>query len=422
MKTRLTFAGGRVFQKVKLYFAGSALDALFLPVCLRLWRALSMVTLSDNQKSVNDKVNEGLASFAAARRKLPPLRFIKEVQFSAWKWREWDSECSAAARRVARLEAARKNGLVRKDISLHEGGRVFIYADMVKLKKSGVPGGVGGGSRGRVAGFSRQSRKRMIERLAQIRDPETRNGLFITLTFPDEVLTGLDGEGVVNWEFWHRCFDVFMRRFERKFPGAGAVWRLEMKRRLSGIWMGFLAPHFHSIIYLDEKFDGERLAWLRRWVAGNWFEVVGSGLEKHLKAGSGVEVLYGRAHASRYLSKYIAKVDFETLEVGRRWGSRGNLDARPLLVRRLSRQVGTELKRGVRLLLKSRGVDYAKRLAGSSSVVGWSAYGVGGCSRLAPRLQSSAVYRLLHQSILLARDHPKEFEENRGILNFSFAD
>jgi len=73
------------------------------------------------------------------------------------------------------------------------------------------------------------------------------------------------------------------------------------------------APHYHIILGLTYvPYD---------YIARIWYEIVGSGDEAHLAAGTRVEAIRSRNGVLYYASKYCAKVSGAPLEeTGRVWG------------------------------------------------------------------------------------------------------
>jgi hypothetical protein len=162
---------------------------------------------------------------------------------------------------------------------------------------------VGGGRRGDITTFSRQSRRRLMQAVAKVRRELVPT--FVTLTYP-AVYSSDPTE-------WKRHLKVFWQRMKRKFPTACFFWRLEFQKRG--------APHFHLLVWgVDYKS-------LLSWVPSAWYEVVASGDEKHLRAGTRVERLRSFRSALRYASKELAKVDQASADgyhgVGRWWGVYG---------------------------------------------------------------------------------------------------
>jgi hypothetical protein len=69
---------------------------------------------------------------------------------------------------------------------------------------------------------------------------------------------------------------------------------------------------------------------LKEEIAERWFRIVGSGDERHLRAGTGISAVRSRGQLFGNLSTYIRKLDQKTPpvgfeDVGRFWGSSRNL-------------------------------------------------------------------------------------------------
>jgi hypothetical protein len=176
----------------------------------------------------------------------------------------------------------------------------------VRLRGAAQPGNKGGGIRGKVCGFSRESRKRFLDFLNQVDKSAVNDALFVTLTYPDCFCT--------EPARWKRDLDVFLKRFNRKYPVAAVVWRMEFKVRQSGVNAGAVAPHFHLLVFGLPLLPKDLLS---RW----WYEVVDSGDPKHLQAGTQVARVHSRRGVLGYASKYISKVDEGcAFEGGRVWG------------------------------------------------------------------------------------------------------
>ena len=91
------------------------------------------------------------------------------------------------------------------------------------------------------------------------------------------------------------------------------MWVLEFQSRG--------APHYHVIVseFIPKEEIGER-----------WYRIVGSGDERHLRAGTGISAVRSKGQLYGYLSTYIKKLDQKTPpvgfeDVGRFWGSSRNL-------------------------------------------------------------------------------------------------
>ena len=156
--------------------------------------------------------------------------------------------------------------------------------------------------RGQITEFSDKSRNRLLFCAFNARVEWLG---FLTLTYPSEFPT--DGSIVRA----HR--NKFLIYLRRKYPFICYLWALEFQARG--------APHIHLLV--DQYID-------LQWLSETWYHIVGSGDEKHLRAGTQVEFVRGREHGASYLAKsYAAKktqkqVPVEYLNVGRFWGtSRG---------------------------------------------------------------------------------------------------
>lgn len=175
----------------------------------------------------------------------------------------------------------------------------------VSHEKYSIPQ-VGGGIRGSVTLFSRQSKKRLLNTLATIDRKE--KPLFVTATYPSEF--------PITAEVWKQDLENVYKRMARKFPGVSFIWKLEPQKRG--------APHFHLLVW------GVSLSKMRGFFFRAWYEVVGSGDEKHLHAGTEVdEVKTWRgvmAYAAKYMGKMFDKPELKQLgweEPGRFWGMKG---------------------------------------------------------------------------------------------------
>lgn len=273
---------------------------------------------------------------------------------------------------------------------------VEVYADVVKIKKTplgntrkiGVPNRKTS-TRGHVKNFSRKSRKRMIEQLAKLRNPN--NGFFFTMTYPDDVPH--------TPEKAKRDLAALRKRLLRRFPAAGGLWRIEIKPRLSGDHVGQLAPHFHVLVFGMPY----RQNLMRLWLQAAWSRIVYETSAPPRSVRTRADVIHSRKHAARYAAKYAAKEeplencnngeDFVTW--GRRWGYFGALDfAVAVTVTRSASQI-IELRRMVARWMRSRGSDYAQRVARANPHFGFSALGLGDLSAGHSNISASTIVRML---------------------------
>lgn len=256
-------------------------------------------------------------------------------------WSTWEKD--ARARRAAGLavlgcEEASKGspvtfsavvdpaeGLVSVPISPRPllAARVSICEGGLDVRRDGIsPRVMPDNPRGSVFGFSVKSRGRLIRLMMRLDWPslitskhaERVFGVFVTLTYPD-VFPG-------QWDRWKRDVDVITKRLVRDYAGFSCVWKLELKKRKSGTNAGAIAPHFHLLCWFPAGID---LAEFRQYISLAWFEVVGSGDGKHLRAGTQAKRCYGSpAKLMAYCSKYLAKDFASDTETGRVWGEIGS--------------------------------------------------------------------------------------------------
>jgi hypothetical protein len=187
---------------------------------------------------------------------------------------------------------------------------------------------LGGGRRGSVVGFSRASRKRLMDWYNRIDRVWRARALFITLTYPREFSS--------DWSDWKRDLDALVKRLRRRWPRSALVWRMELQRRG--------APHFHLLVWGIPRVP---ISWLSR----AWYEIVGSGDERHLRAGTQVAGIWNDKKAFFYISKYVAKIgdDVAAAALGRVWGVRGRqyIPAAVVCIR-LTRRQFYEVRRVIR--------------------------------------------------------------------------
>jgi len=195
--------------------------------------------------------------------------------------------------------------------------------------------------RGRIAGFSNKSRKRLFDFLSQVPRTAFSNGLlFVTLTYPSEFPT--------DYKEYKAHLRAFLKRLYRKIgKELPVLWRLEFQKRG--------APHFHLIVWGISRLD---LQWLSR----AWYNVVGSGDEKHLLAGTNVKSVRDRRLVLSYVSKYMAKgMALPDAMTGRVWGIwRKNLLGIIIVEVRVSVEFALRMRRLMLEYLREKGVDIEK--------------------------------------------------------------
>jgi len=130
------------------------------------------------------------------------------------------------------------------------------------------------------------------------------------LTYPDCFPSGP--------ETWHRHLSSMLKRFGRRYPGTCIVWRLELVPRKSGHNLGVWAPHFHLLVLNVPRLSLE-------WLSESWYQVVGSGDPRHLRAGTSAQRARSFRAVSCYILKYCGKAQAEGFDgwTGRVWGVAG---------------------------------------------------------------------------------------------------
>lgn len=154
--------------------------------------------------------------------------------------------------------------------------------------------------RGRCKLFSRGSRRRMLRRLATI--DKNRLPLFVTLTYSDVAFRDpLKAK---------RDLDCLRKRIARR--GSSAIWRLEIKRRKSGVNEGRFICHFHLLVWGEDK---EAFS---NWLYDAWREILG--VSSFIRIDVDVPRSWGGV--AHYVSKYMSKVCEEEVpgKWGRSWG------------------------------------------------------------------------------------------------------
>lgn len=220
-------------------------------------------------------------------------------------------------------------GLVNGAISRHKQrygnlfGTVTVNQNGLKAKRDDIqpPYGVSHSTkRTEIRGFSESARRRMQDYLTtidwQILKREFKNakfarGVFGTLTYPEGFSE--------DWHNWKRHLDNFRKHLVRAYgQETSVIWKLE-NQELRCIKTGVeFIPHFHLAIDFKKRIY---MPTFRVWLSATWYSVVGSGNEKHLKAGTNALVIYGETgKLVSYLCKYLSKTYKTEVHTGRVWG------------------------------------------------------------------------------------------------------
>jgi hypothetical protein len=244
-----------------------------------------------------------------------------------------------AARRAVRLfnrrQAEARIGLSSAHISSHSWAEVTPDGNYLAVhagRKQACP--VAPTTRGAVHGFSRQSRGRLLKRLAQVDQSASGRALFVTLTYPLSAMT--------DFTTCKRHLNAWGQRLRRRVAHGAFFWRLELQKNGS--------PHFHLIL-LNVPYLAHQ------WVARTWYEVVGSGNDDHLRAGTETRRVVSFKEAFGYAAKYAAKLPGNDADdtQGRVWGVIGRRHL-PIRVVQFRLDGGAEarLTRFIRNMVDSR--------------------------------------------------------------------
>ena len=220
-----------------------------------------------------------------------------------------------------------------------------VGASLLKVSRGGVSAQVGGGKRQNIKQFSKQSRQRLMRTIARIRR-DADLPMFVTLTYPNDYPH--PAKSKVH-------LDMFFKRFHRRYPKAGGIWKLEPQERG--------APHYHLLIWGVEYLE------LLKWVPQAWFEIAGGGDELHLKwhkgqLGNGnlpcvakVKSFKGVwAYAAKYLGKTFEAAGWGKMWTGRFWGviGRENIPFGEAISRAIGYSQATRMMRYQRRFAKIR--------------------------------------------------------------------
>ncbi len=201
--------------------------------------------------------------------------------------------------------------------------------DVVTVRAARNPeelaGRLEGAVRGEIEYLSGKSRRRLA--LVAGNSPVVFRS-FVTVSYPDE----FPCDGKIVKKHLHALLAALRRRCGR----LEYLWFLEFQKRG--------APHLH--LFLDHALPEPLSTMARRagrvrkecqvhwpsqdWLSARWYEIVGSGDEKHLRAGAAWEVIEKPDGAARY----VAKESYKTFQkvvpvgfrnVGRFWGVSGGV-------------------------------------------------------------------------------------------------
>ena len=189
------------------------------------------------------------------------------------------------------------------EVKIHSGGCISEFNEEDSKSYRSI--------RGKITKWSRKSQMRFKQALAKLDQSKLKEALEITLTYPSDFPPPDDHE---TYKKHLAYMNMWLRR--RDFTGA---WKLEFQSRG--------AAHYHIIAIPGQKIEGG-LGKFRTSVAEQWYRVVGSEDEKHLRAGTEVSSIKSSEGIIGYMASYMAKKD-QTLPdnfTGRYWGFIGKAD------------------------------------------------------------------------------------------------
>jgi hypothetical protein len=195
-------------------------------------------------------------------------------------------------------------------VSSSVGGSIstLSFEETITKNQLGPPKRHGRGTRDRIRGFSRASRRNLLRRLASVNRAAFRafkgRLISITLTYPHEYPE--DPEVCKNH------LKALRRRLQRKFGEFAGFWRMGIQKRG--------AFHFHLLLFIGPSVGSVNE--LRRFISSSWYEIAGKVSEGHLRAGTRVEAVKKWKQVTSYVERYMAKPEEfpEGLETGRIWG------------------------------------------------------------------------------------------------------
>ncbi len=184
-----------------------------------------------------------------------------------------------------------------------------------------IRGNIAAAPRGVICGFSKQSRRRMQRRLALI-DFSAIPCYFGTITYHEDIPATNEERKAQLKALW--------KRINRRYGNAlvGAIWKEELKPRLTGEHKGEIVPHWHLIMFFHKHIDQFELQF---HLAPMWAEITGHPEDAgHLAHGIHIEKprnTRGKdvAKLMAYLSKYMSKEVETDEQTGRMWGQWGEV-------------------------------------------------------------------------------------------------
>lgn len=164
--------------------------------------------------------------------------------------------------------------------------------------------------------FSRHSRKRFLNLLAQINLREYKTILFVTTTFHNQLPK--------DYKELKNCLSKFLKRLKRIDNNLSYIWRLEFQKRG--------APHFHFFLLLRKNMIKANRTNLIMKIKTHWNDLLKDRSALTWKHSVDIQNTDNKKNVFSYISKYTCKEDEIKNEKysGRRWGYSANINLEPI--------------------------------------------------------------------------------------------
>lgn len=170
---------------------------------------------------------------------------------------------------------------------------LYIQGKYLSLRfTDNVPHASPSKTRGICRGFTRSARLRLLKSIAKIHWEKFGMGLFITLTYPDEVIDRTYRQRTMDR---HRFVRDTEKYLQAKLCG---LWRCEWKTRKSGSRRGEIWPHLHLLIATEKYLPAA-------YARDAWRSIIGC---KRLPSIDIMRCMHGEI-AGAYIAKYMSKED-----------------------------------------------------------------------------------------------------------------
>lgn len=246
-------------------------------------------------------------------------KFPQGVKYSAYAWDVLRTRSAGplprVAGRVRRVPLSKSHIRPRSGKLRGEKGKLpyllhRVGASFLKASKGSDGEQKGGGKRGKIQGFTDNSRRGLMLFIAGILRTFTLP-FFVTLTYHNNFPDPRSSK---------RHLKIFIQRLQRRFPNCSGIWKLEPQERG--------APHYHLLIWGVSEDE------IKMWVPYAWHDIARDDkddvyhllfhlglLEKSKPCVSQVYSFRGVwFYASKYLGKTFEVAGWDGEYPGRYWG------------------------------------------------------------------------------------------------------